>query len=204
MADYSEWEKVYRNYPLEELGWELGKPRAFLVEYMQKGLLPKGKALDLCCGAGTNTVYLAQNGLDVTGIDISKTALEIAKKKAHQAHISINFLSESFADLSFGDAKFNLVFDMGCFHHVAVEERAKFIAGVHRVLRDGGLYMLTCFSYRNGPGWNHFTRQKIVDMFDGIFVLGGFRDYSSLEGDGVTRFFYTVLMEKTPGLWDLF
>ena len=32
----------------------------------------------------------------------------------------------------------SFVFDMGCFHHVEVEERAKFIAGVHRVLKEGG------------------------------------------------------------------
>ena len=123
MADYSDWDKVYRKYPLEELGWELGKPRPLLVEYMQKGLIPKGKALDICCGAGTNTVYLAQNGFEVTGIDISKTALEMAKKKAHQAKVNINFLTESFIDLSFSDEEFDFVFDMGCFHHVEVEDR---------------------------------------------------------------------------------
>ena len=195
-SNYGEWDKYYRRYPLEELGWELGKPRPLLVEYMEKGLLPKGKALDLCCGAATNTVYLAQNGLEVTGIDISKTAIEIAKKKAHQAKVHISFISESFIDLSFSDGEFDFVFDMGCFHHVEVEERAKFIAGVHRVLRESGVYMLTCFSYRNGVGWNHFTEQQIVDLFGKVFVLSEVRHYSSLEGDGVIRFFYTVLMKK--------
>ena len=198
MADYSEWDQYYRKYPLEELGWELGKPRPILVEYMEKGLLPKGKALDLCCGAGTNTVYLAQSGFDVTGIDISKTAIEIAKKKAHQAKVHINFLPESFIDLTFSDGEFDFVFDMGCFHHVDVEERAKFIAGVYRVLRECGVYMLTCFSYKNGLGWNHFTRQQIIELFSGHFVLVEIRHYPSLEGDGVIRFFYTVLMKKKP------
>jgi 2-polyprenyl-3-methyl-5-hydroxy-6-metoxy-1,4-benzoquinol methylase len=197
-SDYREWDEVYRNYPLDELGWELGKPRPILVEYMEKGLLPKGKVLDLCCGAGTNTIYLAQRGFDVTGIDISRTAIEIAKKKAHQAKVNINFLSESFIDLPFSDWEFDFVFDMGCFHHVDIEERAKFIAGVHRVLREGGVYMLTCFSYRNGPAWNHFTRQQIVDLFGGLFALGEARHYPSLEGDGVIRYFYTLLMKKWP------
>ena len=199
MSDYSEWEKYYQEYPLDELGWELGKPRPILVEYLQKGLLPNGgKALDLCCGAGTNTIYLTQSGYDVTGIDISATAIKIAHKKAQQAKVSINFLNESFIDLPFAEGEFGFVYDMGCFHHVEVAERSKFIAGVHRVMREGGIYMLTCFSYRNGPGWNHFTRQQIVDLFGGLFDLGEFRHYPSLEGDGVTRFFYTVLMKKPP------
>jgi len=196
MTDYSEWDEVYRNYPLEELGWELGKPRLLLVEYMEKGFLPKGRALDLCCGAGTNTVYLSQNGFDVTGIDISKTAIKIARKKAHQAKVSINFLAESFINLSFNDEEFNFVFDMGCFHHVEVEERQKFIVGVHKVLKEGGIYMLTCFSYKNGLGWNHFTRQQINNLFSGHFELGEIRHYPSLEGDGVIRYFYTALMKK--------
>ena len=196
MANYSEWDDVYRQYPLEELGWELGKPRSILVEYIEKGLIQKGKALDICCGAGTNTIYLAQSGFDVTGIDISKTAIEIAKKRACQAKVNLNFLEESFIDLPFSDEKFQFVFDMGCFHHVEVEERAKFIAGVHRVLKNDGAYLLTRFSYRNGPAWNHFTAKQIIDLFSGYFELGWLRHYPSLEGDGVIRFFYTVLMKK--------
>jgi SAM-dependent methyltransferase len=195
-SDYSVWDEYYRRYPLEELGWELGKPRTILVEYMEKRFFPKGKALDICCGAGTNTVYLAQNGYDVTGIDISTTAIQIAKKKAMAARVSIDFLAASFIDLPFIDGVFSFVWDMGCFHHVEVEERSKFIDGVHRTLKSDGVYMLTCFSYRNGPGWNHFTRQQIVDLFSGLFLLGEIRHYPSLEGDGVIRFFYTVLMKK--------
>jgi ubiquinone/menaquinone biosynthesis C-methylase UbiE len=196
MPDYSEWDQIYRSYPLEEVGWELSKPRPILVEYMEKGLIPKGKALDLCCGAGTNTVDLAQSGLDVTGIDISKTAIEIAKKKAHQSKVNINFSNASFTDLPLNDKVFDFVFDMGCFHHVDVEERSKFIAGVYRVLKGEGVYIITCFSYKNGRGWNHFTRQKIIDLFSGHFELGEIRHYPSLEGDGITRYFYTALMKK--------
>lgn len=195
-ADYSKWDEIYRRYKLDELGWELGKPRPILVEYLEKGLIPKGKALDLCCGAGTNTVYLAQSGFDVTGIDISKTAIEIAKRKAHQAKVNVNFLAESFINLPFIDRGFGFVFDMGCFHHVEVEERLQFISGVHRVLKQGGIYMLTCFSYRNGRGWNHFTRKQITDLFSERFVIEKLRQYPSLEGDGVIRFFYTALMKK--------
>jgi hypothetical protein len=56
--------------------------------------------------------------------------------------------------------------------------------------------MLTCFSYRNGSAWNHFTRKQIVDLFSNHFELEEIRHYPSLEGDGYIRFFYTVLMKK--------
>jgi len=199
LSDYREWDQYYRNYPLEELGWELGKPRAILVEYLEKGLLPKGKALDLCCGAGTNTVYLSQRGYDVAAIDISKTALQIAKQKANQAKVDIGFLNESFIELPFRSCVFDFVWDMGCFHHVEVEDHSAFISGVHRVLKPKGAYLLTAFSYRNGSGWNQFTKPQLTALFGDHFSFGDFLHYPSLEGDGITRYFYTVLMKpKAP------
>jgi ubiquinone/menaquinone biosynthesis C-methylase UbiE len=191
-----EWEQIYRSYLLSELGWELGKPRPILVEFVEKGLIKKGKALDICCGAGTNTVYLAEKGFDVTGIDISPTAIEYGEAKATQAKVKIRFRVQDFLQLPFDDEEFDFVFDMGCFHHAKIKDRKTFIEGVNRVLKRGGSYMLTCFSYKNGPAWNHFTKQEITRLFSPYFELGDFRHYPSVEGDSVTRYFYTVLMKK--------
>jgi 2-polyprenyl-3-methyl-5-hydroxy-6-metoxy-1,4-benzoquinol methylase len=195
-SNYSEWDEIYRRYPLEELGWELDKPRPILVEVIEKGLVKKGKALDICCGVGTNTIYLAEKGFEVKGIDISATAVEYAREEARQAKVNVDFRVQDFLDLPFGDEEFDFVFDMGCFHHVKIQDRATFIRGVHRVLKKGGSYMLTCFSHRNGPAWNHFTKNQLIDLFSDYFELGEFRHYASVEGDGVTRYFYTVLMKK--------
>ena len=196
VSSNNEWDQIYQKYPLEELGWELGKPRPILREYVEKGFLKKGKALDICCGAGTNTVYLAEKGFEVIGIDISPTAIGYAEKKAAQSKVQVSLKVQDFLELPFEDEEFDFVFDIGCFHHVKPEDRAKFINGVHRVLKKRGSYMLTCFSYKNGPAWNHFTRQQLIDLFSGLFEMGEFRHYPSKEGDGVTRYFYTVLMKK--------
>jgi ubiquinone/menaquinone biosynthesis C-methylase UbiE len=195
-SDYDEWDQIYRKYPLESWGWELGRPRPILVEFIEKGLIKKGKALDICCGAGTNTVFLAVKGFKVTGIDISSKALEYAKKNAEQANVKINFMKQNFLNLPFGDEEFDFVFDMGCFHHVKIEDRTKFIGGVHRVLKNGGVYLLTCFSYKNGSAWNHFTKKQIIDLFSDYFEIDEVRHISSIEGDGYKRYFYTVLMRK--------
>jgi len=195
-SNYDEWDQIYRKYPLKSLGWELGRPRPILVEFVEKGFIKKGKALDICCGAGTNTVYLAENGFEVTGIDISSKAIEYAKKKAQQAKVKINFMSQNFINLPFEDEEFDFIFDMGCFHHVEIEDRTKFIKGVHRVLKKDGSYMLTCFSYKNGPAWNHFTKKQITSLFSEYFKINEIRHISSIEGDGVRRYFYTVLLKK--------
>jgi len=80
-SNYEDWDYVYRNYPLDELPWELGRPREILVRLVEEGTIDPGKALDICCGAGTNTVYLARKGLQVTGINISSKAIEYATEK---------------------------------------------------------------------------------------------------------------------------
>ena len=195
-SNYDEWDQIYRKYPLESLGWELGRPRPILVELIEKERIKKGKALDICCGAGTNTVYLAEKGFEVTGIDISSKAIEYAKKNAEQANVKINLMVQNFVNLPFGDEEFDFVFDMGCFHHVEVEDRTKFIEGVHRVLKKGGSYLLTCFSYKNGPAWNHFTKKQIIDLFSDFFEIIEIKHTSSIEGDGYRRYFYTVLVKK--------
>ena len=195
-SNYEEWDRIYRKFPLEVLPWELGRPRKVLVDLVEKGLIPKGKALDICCGAGTNTVYLAEKGFQVTGIDISSKAVEYARKKAEQANVKINFMVQNFLKLPFKDEEFDFVFDMGCFHHVEVEDRNTFIKRVRRVLKNDGLYLLICFSYKNGPAWNHFTKKQVIHLFSRYFEIKEIKHISSVEGDGLKRYFYSVLMEK--------
>ncbi len=98
--------------------------------------------------------------------------------------------------LPFRNEKFDFVFDMGCFHHVEAKNRTSFIRGVDRVMKLKGTYFLTCFSYRNGPAWNHFTKEQIIELFGDRFSIEWIRHVASLEGDNVTRYFYQALMEK--------
>ena len=59
---------------------------------------------------------------------------------------------------------------MGCFHHVAVIDRIAFLIGVNRVLKRNGLYLLTCFSSKNAPAWNHFTKTQLITLFSKYFT----------------------------------
>jgi len=179
------------------LPWELGKPRRVLVDLVDSGQIAPGKALDLCCGAGTNPIYLAKKGFNVAALDISDKAVEYAKEQAFRANVSINFLVANFLRLPFKSEEFDFAFDFGCFHHVEVMNQTTFIKGVYRVLKPKGTYLLVCFSDKNGPAWNHFTKEQILELFEDYFQIERIKHVSSLEGDNVTRYFYEVLMEKS-------
>jgi len=122
--------------------------------------------------------------------------VEYARKKAEQANVKINFMVQNFLKLPFQDEEFDFVFDMGCFHHVEVEDRNIFIKRISRVLKNDGLYLLICFSYKNGPAWNHFTKKQVIHLFSRYFEIKEIKHISSVEGDGLKRYFYSVLMEK--------
>jgi len=194
---YQDWDRVYREYPLEELPWELGRPREVLVSVIESGRVKPGKALDICCGAGTNTVYMALKGFNVTGLDISSQAIRYARHKAREAGVKIRFVVGNALDFPFEDEEFDFVFDMGCFHHIIIEDREKFIQGLCRILkRDTGQYLLVCFSDRNGSAWNHFTKEQLAQYFSDRFKFQNVEHFGSVEGDGYKRFFYAALMQR--------
>jgi len=191
------WDIIYHRRRPESLPWELGEPRKVLVDLVESGTVMSSKALDLCCGAGTNPIYLAKKGFEVTGLDISDKAVEFAKKQASKEDAEMFLLVADFLNLPLISAEFNLVFDFGCFHHVDIEDRNTFIEGVYRVLKFKGTYLLACFSYKNGPAWNHFTKEQIVELFHNYFEIKWIKHVSSIEGDSVRRYFYEVLMKKS-------
>src|SRR5262245_25529918 len=71
--------------------WEIGRPQDDLVRLYGRGGF-KGKVLDLGCGTGENTLFLAGKGLEVTGLDRVPAAIEQAKAKAQERGLSATFV----------------------------------------------------------------------------------------------------------------
>ena len=72
-------DKIYRDLPLEDIPWNLEIPPDALTQLVESGKVKPCKTVDLGCGTGNYAIYLASVGFDVTGIDISPTAIRIAK-----------------------------------------------------------------------------------------------------------------------------
>ena len=71
--------------------WDIGQPDFNLIEVVTKHPIPSCKALDIGCGTGDNSIWLGQNGFQVTGTDTSDIALEKAKEKASK--LTLNAIS---------------------------------------------------------------------------------------------------------------
>ncbi len=100
-----------------------------------------GRVLELGCGAGNLTLWMAQKGYEMFGVDITPTAIEWAKEKNAVAEFKADFQLGDITDLnSYGDESFDIVIDAHCLHWIYGEDRKKAYNSIFRILRKGGFY----------------------------------------------------------------
>jgi SAM-dependent methyltransferase len=176
--DRRDWDEIYRG-PREELPWDTGAPSEELVRTVERGEVGVGRALDVGCGTGTEAVYLAGKGFTVSAIDVSKVAIGIAEEKARKAGAEVAFAVASALHIPFKAGCFSVVNDRGCFHVFSPEHRRAFSEEVHRVIEEGGLYLMRCFSEKAEPideGPYRLSRAEIQETFSDRFEISRIRE----------------------------
>jgi 2-polyprenyl-3-methyl-5-hydroxy-6-metoxy-1,4-benzoquinol methylase len=91
-------ERIYRKTPLNEIPWNIETPPEVLIRLVESGKVKSCKTIDLGCGTGNYSIYLASLGFEVTGIDISPTAIEIAQENAKKKGIKCHFYIANVLD----------------------------------------------------------------------------------------------------------
>ncbi len=167
-----QWESDYSRADIPNMPWEAFKPPSRLVKLIDSGKMKIGKAIDLGCGLGTNAIYLAKRGFDVTALDVSKTALKYAEERVAKENVKINFVQGFAHKLNFPEKTFSLVFDRGCFHHIPIEFRESYLKEIDRVLADKGSYYLECFSSNCVFDFGYkFSKEDIEKIFGDKFEV---------------------------------
>jgi tellurite methyltransferase len=101
------------------------------------------RVYDLGCGAGRHSVFLAQQGFEVTASDISASAIETTGKNLAAAGVGATLRRLDMADWPFDDARFDAVIAFNVVYHATRSEVEAVLAQVHRVLAPGGLLFIT-------------------------------------------------------------
>ncbi len=133
--------------------WESG-PRPALIELCESGRLtpvklPPGRAIDLGCGSGADSIYLAQQGFSVTGVDFSQVAIDKARAAAESAPLTQAPVFH-VADLlqlpsSEVGGEFDLLFDGGSLDDFPPTVRPDVAAVVTALARPGAVFVMSCF-----------------------------------------------------------
>lgn len=143
------YQLVYRlAYRLGLTVWQRATPPADLVALIEgPAPLEPGRALDIGCGTGTDTIYLATHGWEVTAIDMVRKALTTARRKATAAGVAPRFVEGDITrmhELGAGDS-YSLLLDFGCFHTLPEDRRPTYIDRVTRAAAPGATLLLYGF-----------------------------------------------------------
>jgi SAM-dependent methyltransferase len=137
------WDRAYADGDHLE-HWQAPGVPAELAAAVADGLVPAGAPVaDLGCGSGAEAVWLARQGYAVIGVDGSREALVLARRRAAEAGVEVDWRWASVLDLPLPDAGLGFAFDRGCFHGIEPEDRPLYAAEVARVLAPGGRLLLT-------------------------------------------------------------
>jgi 2-polyprenyl-3-methyl-5-hydroxy-6-metoxy-1,4-benzoquinol methylase len=148
-------------------------PTAFLVDTV-KGKKP-GVALDVGTGQGRNAVYLAREGWDVTGMDISQVALDAARANAAKSGVSIRTEKAAYDTFDFGVNKWDLIVIV--FAWAPVSDPA-FVAKLRTSLRPGGFVLFEHFCEPMTPMIRALKPSELKTFFADFDILS----YEETEG----------------------
>jgi SAM-dependent methyltransferase len=114
------------------------------------GVEPGMKVLDVACGAGNATLPAAKAGARVTGLDFAPGLLEIARERAADAMVEIDFIEGDAQALPFDDASFDRV--VSTFGHMFAPDHRKTADEMRRVLRPDGVISVACWTPDGSTG----------------------------------------------------
>ena len=156
-----------------------------LSNYSSTQIISGKTALDIGCGAGNNTVFLAELGFKVTSIDGSTSAVEVARQRIQEHSLAAEIHVGDFTDLSkIKDGTIDLIIDRCSICHCRRSGIEKALNEVKRVLKPDGLFFSQMFSDV------HSEAKNAAVIEDGTvieFSAGYFADiaqtYFASEGD---------------------
>jgi SAM-dependent methyltransferase len=119
-----------------------------------------GAVFEPGCGTAENALHVASLGLPVLGIDVAETALAIARARADERRIEIEFVLADALALEHLGRRFETVLDCGLFHTFDNDEQSRYAVSLASVTERGGTVYLLCFSDQGPDTGPHPISQK--------------------------------------------
>lgn len=202
------WNKFYEQ-PLDKIPWQNTQADWF-KELVDKKEIKGVSALDLGCGTGIKSIYLAKHGFErVLGIDIAPKAIEIAKENAKQEDVSdkCNFLVHDITDWTFTNdgKKFDLILDWAALHCIKPEHRILYAEDIKKHSHAGSFILIRAFSTESDEKYFEentgeeksniyfLSLSEIKELFPAFDII---KHNKSLPRTKANIFFIEVLMKR--------
>lgn len=116
------------------------EPADFLKEHVD--ILPRGRVLDIAMGEGRNAVFLAKNGYEVDGCDISEVAISKAQRLARENNVVINTFTADLETYKLPEGIYDVIL---CFYYL----QRDLIPQIKGALKPGGMVVFETYTTEN-------------------------------------------------------
>jgi SAM-dependent methyltransferase len=159
--------------------WETGEPSSELARVLAEERIAPCRVIELGCGSGINAVWLAQQGFDVTGVDITPLAIERARQRAIAAGVTVRFEVADVLDLPADYGDFPFFFDRGCYHAVRRIDARAYVRSLLRVTTPGSLGLLLTGNARepHEPGPPVVSEEEFHAELEPAFQIVRLREF---------------------------
>ena len=213
--------KWNRRYAEGDTPWDMGFPSRELVRLLDEGLVSGMTALELGCGTGTNSLFLASRGFLVRAVDGADLAIEMARQRAPSNGFKVNeygthdSVSKGAADqpfqieylvadvcaLPYWGMTFDFLFDRGCFHCVRQSNLAGYLQSVVSATHEGSRFLLLTGNANEqregGPPRIH--EHELRSEFESLFTIDDLHPFRFDDPDGPTGpLGWSCLMTRRP------
>jgi ubiquinone/menaquinone biosynthesis C-methylase UbiE len=161
-----EFDKVYKSAFKHWIWTDTRIPKELIELVKQKK--PK-TSLEFGCGIGRFSTYLAEQGIEATGVDFSATAVEKANKRVSQKQQKPTLIVGDVTNLAMLNQPFDFAIDVGCFHCLNETAQKKYVNEAFRLLNPGSTLLI--WALDNSPISIKFTPNYIQQVFGEYFQL---------------------------------
>lgn|SRR5262245_3351653 len=157
-------------------------PARFLREVIEGGYwdIPRGEALDIACGKGANSLYLAEHGFDVLPMDISPAALREARRHSDERNLKVSWEQVDLEHTQLPRSRFDLIININYLQRALIPQiKTAVKAGGHVVFetflidqRTVGHPSNADYLLAHNELLNYFHEFRILCYREGKFVVG--------------------------------
>lgn len=182
MSEDFQFDEVYRGESAQ-MGqgvrppWSLGEPQPELAALIEQGKF-HGDVLDVGCGEAAISLYLAERGYTTVGLDLSPTAVDLARREAEQRGLThASFEVADISSFTGYDGRFGTIVDSTLFHSIPVEVREGYQQSVARAAAPGASYFVLVFDKAAIPEGPPFavTENELREVVSRYWVIDEIR-----------------------------
>lgn len=199
----SRWDGRYQQH---DTPWITGYPSTELIRVLDEMGAPAGPILEVGCGTGDNSLYLASRGLEVTGVDISGTAIAVARSESSRRGLDCRFIEADVLAIDADDHydRYAFIFDRGFFHCLAEPDGRRWAFRAAQFLRPGGQMLLLSGSDRDTSthGPPRLSSSYLLSTFLPVLAVLQLRliRWDSLAASDWRPFAWSLVLQKIAAL----